>query len=526
MSSSTVEQNFIKWCNSLSPDINPYIFIHRYNRYYEEYLPLLKDIFTELHQYVHNQKPNSHSSLKGRIKSKRSFFIKTFIHIADNIKNIFDNTIDIDKRNKTFDKYFKFLLKSNPDKYEKIKKLAFDITPNFDDYSKIFSIIFNELSQEEKDNLITRLGRTEDTYAYRFIIQSIDFPIKSITHFPNGQFYIIDPDGNKIPINKAVRLNPKTDIFYDEKTGITYVTLNGKKEPLNEKNLLYPNNLPANKHTLQNAKKDENGNLILLYDSLILDDNTSLDIIDIKLNPQDNTIYVTDSNGDIRNLNNLLAKSSLKLSKYDDQYLIPDLYDSFNITQDFFVKNHICPIKSRYKDYIASPKSETFYRSIHSSVFHQNYGFTAEGQFRTQEMEDKAKDESTRGGHDAYKQSKSKEISDNLILSKILAEDPLAFDSSSPTLMKLIEDNNVDLSELLGRYLLTTTVSDGTSITYEAPINVIFEHTFHNVPSQSNLSNNSMPRLDFSSYNNFISSKKSRNDYINESSDYLEIYDE
>ena len=218
MSSSTVEQNFIKWCNSLSPDINPYIFIHRYNRYYEEYLPLLKDIFTELHQYVHNQKPNSHSSLKGRIKSKRSFFIKTFIHIADNIKNIFDNTIDIDKRNKTFDKYFKFLLKSNPDKYEKIKKLAFDITPNFDDYSKIFSIIFNELSQEEKDNLITRLGRTEDTYAYRFIIQSIDFPIKSITHFPNGQFYIIDPDGNKIPINKAVRLNPKTDIKWKKRT--------------------------------------------------------------------------------------------------------------------------------------------------------------------------------------------------------------------------------------------------------------------------------------------------------------------
>ena len=108
MENSIVEQDFINWCHSIHPDINPYIFIHRHRRYFDEYLPLIENDSTQIHQYLHSKKPNINFSLKGRVKSKRSFLIKSFICIAENIENIFSQATSNEEREKLFNKYFNF----------------------------------------------------------------------------------------------------------------------------------------------------------------------------------------------------------------------------------------------------------------------------------------------------------------------------------------------------------------------------------------------------------------------------------
>lgn len=527
MNSSKVKENFINWCSSLHPEVNPYIFIHRYTRYAEEYLPLIMNDMTSMHQYIHDKKPNVYICFKGRIKSERSFYIKSFVTIAKNIKAIFDKENEISERNKMFEKYFKFLLTDNAKKYEELQKLlSTTITKN--DYQTCFNIIFDQLTKDEKDKLVYRLGRTEDTFAYRIIINSVDFPVKSFEHSSDSEFYIIDSDNNQIPIHTAISINPNTDIFYSEKDYKNYIMVNGKKEILNERNLLYPPNLPPIERKLENAQKNENGNLTLLRDSFVLGDNAVLDIMDIKFNSTNNSILITDSNGEVRNLSKLLQNNKkINLRKHDEEPLIKEIYTIERLKQEYYDNHYIQSIKSRYKDYIANPRPETQYMSIHDSAIHKNYGYTQEGQLRTLEMEDSGKDETTRVGHDAYKKEKNKRFKENKILARILSSDPNAFDSSSSTLMELIKNGKVELPEILGKYILTTTISKGTSVSYQPSIDTIFEHIFHN--SYVNLSPSSddgLPPLDFSNYRNFIASRKIRNQAIDKSSSFPDIYDD
>lgn len=527
MNNSVIEQDFINWCNQIHPDINPYIFIHRHIRYSEEYLPLIEETSTEMYNYVKQKKPNANFSLKGRIKSKRSFLIKSFVTMAKNIEAIFNNKYEPSEREKMFSTYFKFLSTDNPEKYNEIKKIAFNLIPTFDDFLDSFSIIFNKLSQEEKNKLVSRLGRTEDTYAYRLIVHSVDFPIKSIDVSSDSDFYIIDQDGNKMPINIATSLNPDKDIILSEENDKNYISINGKKEILNERNLLYPSNLPYNQQTLQNAQKDENGNVTLLNDSFIFNDTSHLNIIDIKINPTNHSFFITDSNGEVRNISSLLEKGNLKLKKCDEEALIKEVYDIYAIIQDFYKTHEIQSIQSRQKDYIANPKPITEYMSIHDSAIHTKYGYTLEGQDRTLKMDDDSKDESTRTGHDVYKKSKREDFLHYKILQKVLSQNPNAFDSSISTLMKILENGNVELSEILGKYILTTTMSNGVATSYQPPIDIVFKHIFHNTSSLSTSdSNDSLPKLDFSSYENFIASRKSRNHAIENESIFPDIYDD
>ena len=526
MSNSKVKQNFINWCSQLHPDVNPYLFIHRYTRYSEEYLPLIMDDMTSMHQFIHDNKTNINMSLKGRIKSERSFYIKSFVTMAKNIKAIFDNEVEASERNKMFEKYFKFLLTDDIEKFQELQKLLQTAVSQFD-YEDNFRIIFERLSTKEKNQLVSRLGRTEDTFAYRAIVHSVDFPIKSIETSSDSEFYILDNDNNQVPINKAISINPEKDIIYSEDDDKNYITINGKQETLNERNLLYPPNLPPKQRNLKNAQKDENGNLTLLRDSFILADNSHLDIVDIKFNSTNNSVLITSSDGEIRNVSSLLQRSDIKLRKHDEAPLIKEAYTIDCLRQDYYKNHHFQSIKSRRKDYIANPKPETNYMSIHDSAIHTEYGYTQEGQIRTLEMEDIGKDETTRVGHDAYKREKNKKFLENTILAKILFKDPNAFDSSTPTLMEILEKGDAELPEILGKYILTTTISEDTSISYQPPIDIIFNHTFHNANIFSSpSSDDSLPKLDFSSYKNFIASKKIRNQAIEKSSDILDIYDD
>lgn len=528
MKNSIIEQDFMNWCYSIHPDINPYLFIRRHTRYSEEYLPLLEKNMTKMYHYISEKNPNVNFSLKGRIKSKRSYLIKSYIQLCQNIEKTFSSEQDEKEREKSFEKFFKFLLNENPEKYKELKNKMQAITPALD-YADSFLFIFNKLSKEEKDKLITRLGRTEDTFAYRLIINSVDFPIQSITYnSSDAKYYIIDQDGYMIPINKAITINPKKDLVYSDETNKTYLVVNGKRQTLNERNLLYSRNIPTNQRTLPNAQKDKNGNITLLTDALIIENERSpLDIVDIQLNPTNNCIFITDSKGDVRNLSALLEERSITLRKYDEKSLIEEVYNISDTKQTFYEENNLQFIWSRYKNYIETPKEKTGYMSLHDSAVNKLYGYTIEGQSRTLEMEDHCKDESVRVGHDAYKREKAKLHSNNKFLAKILAIDPNAFDSSTPVLMDILENRNVELTDLLGKYILTTTMNNGSVKSWQPPIDVVFEHTFQNATSYSSPDqNDDIPSLDFSSYENFIMSKRNRHNAQNKECHFLDIYDD
>lgn len=522
MNNSFIEQEFINWCNQIHPDINPYIFIHRHTRYSEEYLPLIEENMTNIHSAIRAKKPNVNFSLKGRIKSKRSFLIKSFRTIAENIEAIFSNSSDDAEKEQLIKKYFKFLINENPEKYEEIKKIITTVTPALNTLDS-FAVVFNKLSPDEKTKLVTRLGRTEDTFAYRPIIHSVDFPIKEIKKNSDNSFSIIDTEGNEIPIFTAIKFNPKTDIISKE-NGIAHINVNGKLEKLNDRNLLYPQDISSNNRNLEHSLIDENGLATLLGDSLMLTSGESLDIISIEQNQKNNSIYITDSNGDYRNLSALLAKGKVKLRKHDEDTIIKELYNIYGIIQEYYTSHNLKSIASRYKDYIQNPKEKTEYMSIHDSSFNEIYGYTMEGQIRSIKMEDDSKNESSNVGHDFFKKEKINDFRKNSILAKILEQDITAFDSSTPTLMKILENRNVELSDILGKYILTTTTSDNKSISYQPPINVVFEHIFKNASSVSDSSES--PILDFSSYKNFIASRKTRNNMRENESKFPDLYDE
>ncbi len=212
------------------------------------------------------------------------------------------------------------------------------------------------------------------------------------------------------------------------------------------------------------------------------------------------------------------------MRKHDEDTIIKELYNIYGIIQEYYTSHNLKSIASRYKDYIQNPKEKTEYMSIHDSSFNEIYGYTMEGQIRSIKMEDDSKNESSNVGHDFFKKEKINDFRKNSILAKILEQDITAFDSSTPTLMKILENRNVELSDILGKYILTTTTSDNKSISYQPPINVVFEHIFKNASSVSDSSES--PILDFSSYKNFIASRKTRNNMRENESKFPDLYDE
>lgn len=514
MNNLLIEQDFISWCNQIHPNINPYIFIQRHNRYFEEYLPIIDENMTKLHQSIHDKKPNINFSFKGRIKSKRSFLIKTFRTIAKNINTIFSDIslLEDDKKAKaietkdsTIDKYFKFLLQEDKQKYEEINNLIKSLDEKSLNLIEKFRIVFSKLDKKQQDKLITRLGRTEDAFAYRPIIHSVDFSIKDCKHTENDTFEITDENGQIIPIYAGITFNPEQDVIIED-NGLKYINYNGTKIKLNERNLLYPIGTPSSERKFENAQKNPDGTLTLLQDSIILNDGSEFDIKSIKYDSTNDSIFCYNQYGECKNLSLLLLKNkSARLRKYDESTIQKAAYDIFDIIQDFYKKNEITSIQSRFKDYIQNPKPDTGYMSIHDSSFDETYGYTMETQIRSLLNEDESKNEDNPTGHDMYKKAKSESFKSNPILASILEKDDLAFDSSTSTLMKILENPHVELTDVLGKYIIVTTMKNGNSVSYQPSIDTVFHHTFeHSKLSKSNDVNN---RLDFSNYKSFMQSR-------------------
>lgn len=544
MKNPKVENDFIQWCQYIHPDINPYIFFRRHTRYSDEYAPFLEELMVNLHEELCRRLPNVNFSFKGRIKSKRSFLIKSFRTMAESIEKLFPDQYPTDEaemkalqeeRSKNIEKYFKFLLKDRPPKIERYLKIKnmIENTPHENGTLKGFRDLFEQLTSDEKENLIVRLGRTEDTFANRIIVSDVDFNIQSIRSTPEGQLEILDEKGNSIPISSAIQI-PSDEIVLDESDGNRYAIIDGKRKKINEHNLLYDSELSAKKRTFDNASKTPDNKITLFQDMLVINDEKQFDIVSAYTDSQTGNIMVIthqpkdsnsnkycEDNTNIINLTKLLQNgTNIKLKKFDSQYTEKALYDIRDAMYQYYDQIGITRIWTRSKDYVQSPKEESKYKSLHDSYFYEEIGYSLETQIRDLEMEKDCENKSDTNStnsplvtsHDTYKKDKIKKWVKNPILRPILEKNPEAFDSSTEILEKLLYDPDVALPDLLGKYIMTAKVTKNKVEPFTAKIFQVFEHTFQNPKAYVPDPQDSLPALDFSSYENFIRSRKIRND--------------
>ena len=544
MEKSKIENDFISWCQYIHPDINPYLFFRRHMRYSDEYAPFLEELMVNLHEELSTRCPNINFSFKGRIKSKRSFLIKTFRTMAENIEKLFPDQYPTneseqkelqEERSKNIDYYLKFLVNAKPPKVERYLKLKniIESAPLEKGTLKNFKDFFDELTPEEKESLVIRLGRTEDTFANRIIVNDVDFNIQSIKSNSDGQLEILDEKGNAIPISSSRQI-PADEITLDETDGNRYAIIDGKRKRIYSHNLLYNNELSAKDRTFANASKTSDGKITLFQDMLVIDDNEQFDVVSTFTDSKTgDTMVIThqpkevsaspycEDNTNILNLSKLLRNgTNVKLKKFDSEYTEKALYDIRDAMYQYYDEKGITRIWRRSKDYVKDPKEESNYKSLHDSFFYEEIGYCLETQIRDLEMakdcENKPTTNSTNThlatSHDTYKKEKMKKWYKNPILRHILEKDPEAFDSSTEILEKLLYNPDVALPDLLGKYIITAKVGKNKVESFAAKIHQIFEHTFRNPKAYIPDANDTLPPLDFSSYKNFLKSMKKRND--------------
>lgn len=544
MKNPKIENDFIQWCQYIHPDINPYLFFQRHARYSDEYEPLLEDLMINLHEELCNRLPNINFSFKGRIKSKRSFLIKSFRTMAESIEKLFPDQYPSnedemkmlqEKRSKNIEKYFKFLLKDKPPKIERYLKIKSMIehTPHEKGTLNGFRALFDQLTPDEKENLVVRLGRTEDTFANRIIVSDVDFNIQSVRSNPEGQLEILDTKGNAIPISSAIQI-PLNEIRLDNTDGNRYAIINDKRKKINEHNLLYDTELPARKRHFANASKTADDKITLFQDILVINDEEQFDIVSTYTDAETgDTMVIThqtkdaspnkycENNTNIINLTKLLQNgTNVKLKKFDSPYTEQALYDIRDTMYQYYDQIGVTRIWTRSKDYVNSPKNDSKYKSLHDSYFYEEIGYSLETQIRNLEMERDCENKpninpantTLATSHDVYKKEKMKKWYKNPILRPILEKNPEAFDSSTEVLEKLLYDPDVALPDLLGKYIITAKVAKNRVESFVAKIFQVFEHTFQNPKAYTPDPQDSLPPLDFSSYQNFLRSRKIRND--------------
>ena len=328
MENSYVENEFINWCKTFGKDYYELIsgiFIDEYSRYANEYSPLIEQDITNLYSNLHKQYANINYSLRGRFKSKRSFLIKTYCKLAENIEKIFSTEFKNDEKN--LSRFFSFIAIENPETYNSIINYLNNLTPESNP-TDTFSSVLSLLSAKDRNNLIRRLGRTEDTFAYKILVHSVDYEINNITIDSNGKISFLDSNNNIVPIHQSIKINPDTDIHQNE-NGLKYILLdNGKKIPFNENNLLFDSSVTSANRNLKNAKKDSNGNITILGDSFVLPNGSIVDITDLSYfyNFTNNSFYIK-TNGKTINLSELSNPNYIKIRKYDEDSLIKATYD-------------------------------------------------------------------------------------------------------------------------------------------------------------------------------------------------------
>lgn len=507
------ENRFINWSNHLELNFDPSLFTNIYSRYIDDFASLeIEPSLTALCKEIRHQLPNVGFYLRGRFKSETSYICKTFLKLCDNIFLLFDSTTSDEKRDKAITGFFGFI--KNRDTFNNIRSAIFSVATQKKDLSdasqfksimKEFNTLLNLLSNEERTNVIKRLGATEDIFAFRTVITSVNYDIKNISKSKDGQIQIIDSAWNSIPISPSIKINPSTDI-YTNKFGKKCALIDGIETALNDKNLLYDTSLPAKDRIFENAKRDSKGNITFLRDSFIIGEK-ALAINSIYFSEEDNA-YFFESNGERRNLSELLNNYSIQLQKNDSQTCIEYTEKVDKIELDFFQKNSYKIIAPKRKNYIRCPKAASNYQSIHTSFLNTKYGFYIESQTRTFEMEDDAKSEELNTGHDKYKKDKLKiKMARISSLKEIKSKDKTAFDSSASTIMKLLSSNpsSIELSEVLPSYILITPFADGVHA-YKPDNNTIFYHFFENIPQAEKDKIKKDTNIDFTNYKTYFES--------------------
>lgn len=518
MAYSIIEEEFEYQCHSIHPDIDPNIFLKEYNNY-EQCIPLLRDLFTALHQYVHSQLPNIDLSFTARLKAKKSFLDKKILKISENISAIFLEDLEdkdvqssekIKKQETAIDTYLSFLLS---EKFEKIKHQILTFTASGIDTVQSFSIIFGSLTDKEKNTFIKAISRTADTFAYSFIVKNVNYPIASIKTLDDGSIGIVEkkdnPDEQEIihKIQPSIKFNPETDIV-EKSQYIKCVSVNGNEYPLNTEYLVYPKTVSTSQRKLENALKNSDGKVTLLQDAILLQNGDVLPVETITYDEALDSYFLTTLQGERVNLTSRLEKEQLTLKKYDEETCEEAIKKAIRPAIKFFEQENDFRI-IKEKDYIKNPKideqtgTET-YKALHACLMNFTYNYKMEGQMRTflaHLLYD--------NDHDDHKQNKVNNQKQNPILAKIYDANPLALDSSTSNLMRLLEDNpDIDIMDLMGTYFFTTTFSNNTSYTYLLEPEMAFMHIFaKHAKAHSDSLPEGIPHLDFSSYSNFIASK-------------------
>lgn len=491
--SNYVEKKFSDWTKLLNLDFDPNVaFVLKYLEYKNEFSSNIKTLLQSLFVQISNELPNVDFYIRGRFKSELSYLNKAFQKLNSNISSLFDVSISTEDKLASMEKYFEFLKNNNSKLYEKIL-LEYPKLSNKRDVQnptelrkalQDFKNLISDLSKEELNTLMKRLGSTEDIFAYRIIVQSVRFNIKKIDCTKNGSFEIIDDAGNHIPISTSIKIR-KSDI-YTTQYGKKCINLNGTELVLNNRNFLYNPSIPPKSRTIENAKIDSKGFLTYLGDTLVLPSGESLDINSVFYSDEHNA-YFFETNGETRNLSHLIESTpSVQLVKNDSTTCIEYTKKVKALSNVFLEKNGYEFLPDREKNYIDFPKPISHYQSLHSSFRNRTFAFDIEEQIRTLEMDDDSRTEKIPMGHNNYKRRKLAEKAKRRpILNAIKEKEPTAFDSSADTIMELLSSHSseISLTEVLPSYILIGKFKDSVQ-SYVPELDIVFNHFFHSVPKK------------------------------------------
>ena len=393
MAITYIDKLFIERCGKISTLIDPYIFINIYNNYQTDHLENIKNSLEDLTSKLHEDNPNIHFYIRGRIKSKASYYNKTFLKIVENIDRLFSNKLTNEQREALINKYFIYLIGNNNTSslYSDLHNLIMSLPLATVDPFLAFEMLCKKLPENDLEIFIKKLGETQDIFAFKLVVQDSsqtlsDCHIQSCIHSKDkdGPYKItFDNSENSICIYPSIKLDPSSDIITKD-NGIRYVVINGTEFRLNEQTLLYPDNTSANNRQLKNATKDKNGKITLLRDYFMLPTG---DIFYIDKIYKKSGKYYVQFNDETRNLDVLLSKGNLSLCKNDDFTLYSASKNIEDLMNEIFDSLGFQLIPVRRKNYFANPKSSGYGQAIHDSYNNVLEYYSAESQIALECLE-------------------------------------------------------------------------------------------------------------------------------------------
>ena len=427
---SKVEQEFLQKCKEINTNINPIIFLRKYNNFSKDYIDFYEQDLLDLGKMLNTVFPNVEWSLAGRVKSKYSFCKKT----AEKLDTNFNYDKKEPKEAKKTENHIAHILSffDNSD-------MLLDILKDRSITSQTkMNMIISNLSENDKSRFILHLGMSDDIFAHRLIVRSVGSSICG-TNYKNNTFFIKDKKGNEVRIQPSIIINDPQIIQQIkstlDKTTTDYsrieININGQNEQIN---LDYIERNPD-----KTIKYNEDGSLTLLRDAIEFPDKSIINITPNNLVNVDNEFYIKTENG-LKNINGLV------LRKYDEPSVSQGISRIMSYIQNVYLPSNpdmndeiyeIPP--ERLKDYIKNPKP-TGYKSIHATFLkkwlsqkHKKYitKYSQEIQAESLTMDKDKDDPNSPISHNKYK-------------------------SSTDELSKLMVDPTYELSDLFPKYILVS----------------------------------------------------------------------